>query len=44
MDSLTPAIPDFGDPIGLLLACHSKMRTQCDTLEKLPPHLGGKWR
>ncbi|MEE9492248.1 MAG: hemerythrin domain-containing protein [Gammaproteobacteria bacterium] len=39
MDSLTPVIPDFGDPIGLLLACHSKMRAQCDTLEKLPLHL-----
>lgn len=38
-DSLTPDIPDFDDPIGLLRACHDRMLTNCDTLEKLVPHL-----
>ncbi len=38
-DSLTPDIPDFKDPLGLLRACHERMLANCDTLEKLVPHL-----
>lgn len=38
-NSLTPDIPDFKDPIGLLRACHDRMLANCDTLEKLVPHL-----
>lgn len=34
-----PAAPDFGDPLGLLFACHERMLGFCATLEKLPPHL-----
>jgi len=41
-DNLTPDIPDFNDPIGLLRACHERMLANCDTLEKLVPHLRDK--
>jgi len=41
-DSLTPDIPDFKDPLGLLRACHDRMLANCDTLEKLVPHLREK--
>jgi len=41
-DTLTPDIPDFGDPLGLLRACHERMLANCDTLEKLVPHLHDK--
>lgn len=33
------AAPDFGDPLGLLRACHERIFQHCDTLERLPPHL-----
>lgn len=38
-DKLTPDIPGFDDPIGLLRACHERMLGHCDTLEKLVTHL-----
>ena len=38
-NTLTPDIPNFDDPIGLLRACHERMLANCDTLEKLVPHL-----
>ncbi len=41
-DSLTPDIPNFDDPLGLLRACHERMLANCDTLEKLVPHLRDK--
>jgi len=41
-DSLTPDIPDFNDPLGLLQACHERILANCDTLEKLVPHLREK--
>ena len=28
--------PDFGDPLGLLAACHGRMRGFCNLLERLP--------
>ncbi len=31
--------PDFGDPLGLLAACHSRIEAQCATLLRLPGHL-----
>lgn len=37
-----PAAPDFGDPLGLLLACHERMLGFCATLEKLPAHLAAQ--
>lgn len=33
----TPA-PDFSDPLGLLTACHRRMREHCDLLERLHAH------
>jgi hemerythrin-like domain-containing protein len=41
-NSLTPDIPNFDDPIGLLRACHDRMLANCDTLEKLVTHLQEK--
>ncbi len=41
-DTLTPEIPNFDDPLGLLRACHDRMLANCDTLEKLLPHLRDK--
>ena len=41
-NTLTPDIPDFDDPLGLLRACHERMLANCDTLEKLVPHLHDK--
>lgn len=38
-NKLIPDIPDFSDPLGLLRACHERMLTNCDTVEKLVPHL-----
>jgi hemerythrin-like domain-containing protein len=38
-DTLTPDIPDFDDPLGVLRACHERMLARCETLEKLPAHL-----
>ena len=37
--SLFVTAPDFDDPIGLLLACHNKILSHCETLEQLPAHL-----
>jgi hemerythrin-like domain-containing protein len=34
----TPA-PGFDDPLGLLRACHGRIRERLDTLERLPEHL-----
>ena len=40
MDSLIPDIaPDFSDPLGLLLACHQRMREHCDLLQRCAQHL-----
>lgn len=33
--------PDFGDPIGLLSACHGRMRALFDLLERLPDWITG---
>jgi len=41
-NSLTPDIPNFNDPLGLLRACHERMLANCDTLEKLVAHLRDK--
>lgn len=34
----TPA-PDFSDPLGLLRACHTRIRRHCETLSKLADHI-----
>jgi len=40
MDSLIPDVaPDFSDPIGLLLACHQRMREHCELLQRCAQHL-----
>ncbi|MDT8388261.1 MAG: hemerythrin domain-containing protein [Thiogranum sp.] len=31
--------PDFNDPLGLLLACHQRILSRCEMLEKLVPHI-----
>ncbi|QKT03818.1 hemerythrin domain-containing protein [Ectothiorhodospiraceae bacterium 2226] len=36
--SRTPA-PGFADPVGMLRACHERMRARLATLERLPAHL-----
>lgn len=41
-DSLTPELPDFDDPLGVLHACHERMLAQCETLEKLVAHVAGR--
>lgn len=33
------AAPDFGDPLGLLSACHRRMLSFCELLSRMPPHL-----
>ncbi len=38
-DSLIPEIPDFDDPLGILRACHERMLTHCDILQRLVPHI-----
>lgn len=38
-EPLIPELPDFDDPLGMLRACHERMLSNCDTLQKLPPHL-----
>ena len=39
IDSLIPVIPGFDEPIEMLRACHDRIEHQCDTLERLVPHL-----
>jgi len=34
--------PDFSDPLGLLLACHQRMREHCDLLQRCAQHLTDK--
>lgn len=36
MSLLGDTAPDFSDPLGLLAACHGRMRDFCDLLERLP--------
>lgn len=36
---LKPPAPGFDDPLGLLRACHGRIRERLDTLERLPAHL-----
>ncbi len=36
---LGPAAPDFDDPLGLLRACHQRIRLQCDGLLRLASHI-----
>jgi hemerythrin-like domain-containing protein len=31
--------PDFSDPLGMLRACHQRMLSNCDLLEKLAAHM-----
>lgn len=38
-EPLVPELPDFDDPLGVLRACHERMLSQCDTLQKLPAHI-----
>jgi hemerythrin-like domain-containing protein len=38
-ESLTPQIPDFNDPLGILRACHERMLAHCEILQKLVPHI-----
>jgi hemerythrin-like domain-containing protein len=38
-ESLIPQVADFDDPLGVLRACHQRMLAQCETLEKLVPHI-----
>jgi len=37
--SLIPTVPGFDEPIAMLRACHERITRQCDTLERLLPHL-----
>lgn len=40
LDQLTPAAaPDFSDPLGLIHACHQRIRQHCELLEKAAHHL-----
>ena len=41
-ESLTPELPDFDDPLGMLHACHERMLEHCDILEQLVPHIADK--
>ena len=36
---LQESAPDFNDPIGLLLACHQRILSHCDILERLVSHV-----
>jgi len=36
------AAPDFTDPLGLLLACHQRILSHCETLEKAIAHITEK--
>ena len=38
-DALTPDLPDFSDPLGVLHACHQRMLERCDTLDRLVDHV-----
>jgi len=43
MDSLIPELaPDFSDPLGLLLACHQRMREHCELLQRCAQRLSDK--
>lgn len=37
--SFSVPAPDFDDPLGLLAACHGRIRERCATLVRLPAHL-----
>jgi hemerythrin-like domain-containing protein len=37
--SLISALPGFDEPIEMLRACHDRIERQCETLERLVPHL-----
>lgn len=37
--ALIDPAPDFGDPLGLLAACHGRIEGQCALLLRLPGHL-----
>lgn len=41
-ESLTPELPDFDDPLGLLRACHERILAHCEKLEKLVTHIADK--
>jgi hemerythrin-like domain-containing protein len=41
-ESLIPELPDFDDPLGILIACHQRMLASCGILEKLLPHIADK--
>ncbi|MDJ0739533.1 MAG: hemerythrin domain-containing protein [Gammaproteobacteria bacterium] len=36
MSLLGEPAPDFGDPLGMLTACHQRMLAQCELLDRLP--------
>jgi hemerythrin-like domain-containing protein len=38
-ESLVPELPDFGDPLGVLRACHERMLAHCEMLLRLPAHI-----
>lgn len=38
-DPLTPEVPDFNDPLGVLRADHERILEHCGILEKLVPHI-----
>jgi len=38
-DALTPGLPDFDDPLGVLQACHERMLEHCDILQNLVSHI-----
>ena len=38
-DSLTPELPDFDDPLGVLQACHQRMLEHCAMLQNLVAHI-----
>jgi hemerythrin-like domain-containing protein len=39
LESLTNPAPSFEQPIELLMACHDKIRSFCDQLDKLEPYI-----
>ena len=41
-DSLTPQMPDFDDPLGVLQACHERMLEHCTMLRNLVTHIAEK--